>query len=143
MTDEEWLKERAAHLARLQYLDFDEQAADITSFGQECVERGKAEQDKAIAAERERAYAEGQRSMIGPNPGTVQIEEAFERGQHSILARLENPDEALVEAALRAYECHDVGGSLKRRGRPPSDLMRVTIRAAAAALAEIPENNNG
>jgi hypothetical protein len=122
----DWVKDRARslqtyHGGTLVHI------ADVIAFGQECIERGKAEQDKAVAAERKRAdslqtkldgvtalWQECQEArdavgFLGSVPDCIKYFAAAERegcddtwafrhGKAYILAQLENPDEALQDA---------------------------------------------
>lgn len=130
MTTDKWVRERARslqtyHGGTLVHIQ------DVIAFGHEAIERTRTEeranaaealklakemQDKAVAAERERTLDA--------------VIQAFEKGRRDVVERLENPDEALVEAVAKPHCDNDWPC---RRCRENAE---ASIRALARTLTE-------
>lgn len=127
MTNDEWVKEWVEDLTNLALLSkVDALSKAAAAFGQEAIERGKAE---------ERAF---QTKLWGTVPASLaELEDAaFERGRQYVITRLENPDDALVEILaprICKYRWSILSDDQKAYWR---EQAKPIIRALAATLAE-------
>lgn len=130
MTNDEWVKERAADVYET-VMDSSatrgSRKAAIAAFGQEAIARTREEERANAAKALKLAHAMQDKAVAAERKRTLDaVIQAFEKGRRDAFARLENPDEAVVE--LVADEIFD--------GEDRHETALDICRALAAILTE-------
>lgn len=129
-SNDEWVRERATLVSKWSQYQF--WSSGIMTATKQNIERLQDDVAAALQEAIERGKAEGNPYVLD-HIATTNWQSGYKAAMADVIARLESPDEALVEAARHAWMNRDLSD-------PDSEPLRDTIRALARALKESPDD---